>query len=186
MEVRSTWPSFSQKSMYNFWIPQNIIINSLLLTENFPGGSDGKESADPGSIPRLGRSPGEDDGYPLQYSCLKNFHRERSLVGYSPWGCKVTDTTEWLTLSHLCYIRILQYIFQSGKYCKTLNDQPGHLMYKNMNTEAREKFYPPKESKDQMQMRSVITNNIQNKYYRWTDYEKQQRKHFRSTLSSHT
>ena len=41
-----------------------------------PGGSDGKESAhnagDPGSIPRLGRSPGEGNGYPLQYSCLDN------------------------------------------------------------------------------------------------------------------
>ena len=42
----------------------------------FPGGSDGKASAcnveDPGSIPGLGRSPGEGHGYPLQYSCLGN------------------------------------------------------------------------------------------------------------------
>ena len=42
----------------------------------FPGGSDDKESAcsigDQGSIPGLGRSPGEGDGYPLQYSCLEN------------------------------------------------------------------------------------------------------------------
>ena len=41
-----------------------------------PGGSDGKESAynagDPGSIPRLGRFPGEGNGNPLQYSCLEN------------------------------------------------------------------------------------------------------------------
>ena len=40
------------------------------------GGSDGKESAcnagDPGSIPGLGRSLGEGNGYPLQYSCLRN------------------------------------------------------------------------------------------------------------------
>ena len=39
-------------------------------------GSDGKESAckveDPGSIPALGRSPGEGNGNPLQYSCLEN------------------------------------------------------------------------------------------------------------------
>ena len=44
--------------------------------KGFPGGSDGKESAhnagDPGSIPRLGRSPGEGNGYTLQYSCLRN------------------------------------------------------------------------------------------------------------------
>ena len=42
----------------------------------FPGHSDGKESAcnagDPGLIPRLGRSPGEENGYPLWYSCLEN------------------------------------------------------------------------------------------------------------------
>ena len=44
--------------------------------EVFPGGSDGKASAynvrDPGSIPRLGRSPEEGNGSPLQYSCLEN------------------------------------------------------------------------------------------------------------------
>ena len=43
---------------------------------DFPDGLDGKESADsagdPGSIPGLGRSPGEGNGYPLQYSCLEN------------------------------------------------------------------------------------------------------------------
>ena len=43
----------------------------------FPGGSDGKASAsnagDPGSIPGLGRSPGEENGNPLQYSCLENY-----------------------------------------------------------------------------------------------------------------
>ena len=43
---------------------------------HFPGGSDGEESAcnagDLGSIPGLGRSPGEGNGNPLQYSCLEN------------------------------------------------------------------------------------------------------------------
>ena len=40
------------------------------------GGSDGKESAcnavNAGSIPVLGKSPGEENGNPLQYSCLEN------------------------------------------------------------------------------------------------------------------
>ena len=44
--------------------------------DSFPGGSDGKESAcnarDPGSIPGAGKSPGEGNGNPLQYSCLEN------------------------------------------------------------------------------------------------------------------
>ena len=42
----------------------------------FPAGSDCKDSAcnagDPGSIPGLGRSPGEGTGYEIQYSCLEN------------------------------------------------------------------------------------------------------------------
>ena len=43
---------------------------------DFPGGSDGKESVckvgEPGSIPGSGISPGEGNGNPLHYSCLKN------------------------------------------------------------------------------------------------------------------
>ena len=40
---------------------------------DFPGGSDGKVSAyNPGSIPGLGRSSGEGNGNPLQYSGLEN------------------------------------------------------------------------------------------------------------------
>ena len=50
---------------------------------------------DLGSIPGLGRSPGEEKGYPLQYSGLEN--SMDSL--YSPWGYKELDTTERLSLS---------------------------------------------------------------------------------------
>ena len=70
---------------------------------NFSGHSDGKEFAcnvgDLGLIPGLGWSPGEGNGYPLQYSCLEKSHGPRSLVGYSPWGCKASDMIEQLTLS---------------------------------------------------------------------------------------
>ena len=45
-------------------------------SKDFPGSSDGKASdynvGDPGSIPGLGRSSGEGNGNPLQYSCLEN------------------------------------------------------------------------------------------------------------------
>ena len=50
-----------------------------------------------GSIPGLGRSPGGGHGNLLQYSCLENPHGQRSLAGYSPWGCKESDMTEWLS-----------------------------------------------------------------------------------------
>ena len=50
---------------------------------------------DPGSIPGEGRSPGEENGNPLQYACLENpMDGQRSLAGYSPWGCKELDMTE--------------------------------------------------------------------------------------------
>ena len=66
----------------------------------FPGGSDGKASAynagDLGSIPESGRSPGEGNGNPLQYSCLENPMDGGTWLGYSPWGHKELDTTEQL------------------------------------------------------------------------------------------
>ena len=43
------------------------------------------------SIPGLGRSPGDGNGSPLQYS---QNPIDRSLAGYSPWGCKESDVTE--------------------------------------------------------------------------------------------
>ena len=50
--------------------------NSNLLLKEVPGGSEDKVSprnvGDLGSIPGSGRSPGEGNGNPLQYSCLKN------------------------------------------------------------------------------------------------------------------
>ena len=48
-----------------------------------------------GSIPGLGRSHEEGNSNPLQYSCLEN-PMDRSLAGYSPWGCRESDTTERL------------------------------------------------------------------------------------------
>ena len=54
-------------------------------------------AGDPGSIPGSGKSPGEGNGYPLQYSCLENsMDREAWQATYSPWGLKESDTTERL------------------------------------------------------------------------------------------
>ena len=44
--------------------------------------------------PGLGRSLGGGHSNLLQYSCLENPHGQRSLVGYTPWGCKESDMTE--------------------------------------------------------------------------------------------
>ena len=63
-------------------------------------GSDGKAPAcnagDPGLMPGSGRSPGKRNSNPLQYFSPGKSHGWRSLVGYSPWGCKELDMTEGL------------------------------------------------------------------------------------------
>ena len=76
------WNSASSKSTLGIFL-------SLLTQLGFPGGSVGKESAynvgDRGSSPGLGRSPGEGNGYPLQYSCLGNpMDNGAWAEGYSP------------------------------------------------------------------------------------------------------
>ena len=85
---------FDMKCVLNFWYLY------ILIYIHFPGSSEDKASAynagDPGSIPGLGRSPGEGNGNPLQYSCLEKSHGQRSLVGYSLWGRKELDMTERL------------------------------------------------------------------------------------------
>ena len=69
----------------------------------FPGGSDGKESVcnvgDVGSIPGLGRSPGEGNSYPLQYSGLENS------MDRGAWWATVHGVPKSLTLLskfHFC------------------------------------------------------------------------------------
>ena len=63
----------------------------------FPGGTVVKNSSakagDTGLIPGLGRSPGEGNDIPLQYSCLENPRDRRAW--WALWGCKELDTTEW-------------------------------------------------------------------------------------------
>ena len=53
-----------------------MMVSGLIALTSFPGGSDGKESACSagglGLIPGLGKSLGEGNGNPLQYSCLEN------------------------------------------------------------------------------------------------------------------
>ena len=64
--------------------------------KGFPCGSAGEESAcnvgDLGSIPGLGRSPGEEKGYPLQYSDLENS------MDYTAHG--ITKSQTWLSDFH--------------------------------------------------------------------------------------
>ena len=114
---------------------------------NFPGGSDGKEPAcnvgDPGSIPGLGRSPGEGNGYyPLQYSCLENPHGQRSLVGLQSMGSQRVRH-DWATNTHthgfLRDINKCMYVCRGGRdlnkdlFCKKKKKRKNHFKQKMDN-----------------------------------------------------
>ena len=72
-------------------IPQLRVAQSGAI----PGGSGGKDSAcnagDLGSVPGLGRSPGEGDGNPLQYSCLENSIDRRTIHGVTKSRTQLRD-----------------------------------------------------------------------------------------------
>ena len=79
---------------------------TLYWIKGFPGGSDSKASAhnaeDPGSIPGLGRAPGEGNGHQLQYSCLEN-----SMDGGAWWATVHGVAKSWTRLSDFTSLHIL-------------------------------------------------------------------------------
>ena len=78
-------------------------LDDITYSESILSGSDGKESAcsaaDSGLTPGSGRSSGEEDGHPLQYSCLENPMDREIWWAYSSVGCKKSDTTAANTFS---------------------------------------------------------------------------------------
>ena len=80
----------------------------------FPGSSDGKESAcnavDQGSIPGLGGSPGEGNGYPLQYSCLE-YPRDGGAWKAAVHGVAKSQTR--LSDFTFHFVALLNYIIQA-------------------------------------------------------------------------
>ena len=76
---------------------------------------------DLGSIPRSGRPPGEGNGNALQYSCLKNPKDKRGLAGYSPWGHKELNMTEWHSMLYnvikILSLILLVFTFSLGYRC---------------------------------------------------------------------
>ena len=67
------------------------------MVKNLPANAG--DTKDAGLILGSGRSPGGRFGTLLQYSYLEN-PMDRGAVGYSPWGCKESDTTE--VTEHIC------------------------------------------------------------------------------------
>ena len=119
-----------------FWNVVTFLGNNLILLGltymvcwGFPGGSDGekKKCLQCRRIPGSGRSPREENGYLLQYSCLEN-----SMDSYSPWCHKDSDMTAWLKFSLFSLVRCDQGSFYSTvNYLPLLREDPSrnHTQY---------------------------------------------------------
>ena len=116
---------------------QNDVKCNTINRWGFRRSSVSKESVwdagDLGSIPGSGRSSGEENGNPLQYSCLGKSHGQRSLATYSPWGHKKLYMTEHAgqdvcALEKVCNLRPLRsrgFVFK-GLNITTLYSNPGN------------------------------------------------------------
>ena len=98
---------------------------------DFPGGSDGKETAchagDPGSIPGSGRVPWGRTWQPTPVFLPGELCGQRSQVGYSLWGCKGSDTTEQPTLH---FTHTLHYLpTESPGLCPPALGPPGRALH---------------------------------------------------------
>ena len=83
IDIEALKRSLDKNQLQNLWGSlQSENVSFLLQNWGFPGGSDGKESAcnagDQGLVPKSGRSPGEGNGCPLQYSCLESSKDRRA------------------------------------------------------------------------------------------------------------
>ena len=125
--IYSCYPHLASVLLWNFTLLKTISESTILTSIfplgfacyvvtfhswyrwEFPGGAlvknlpaNAGDTRDLGLIPGLERSLEVENGNPFQYSCLrKKFHGQRSMLGYSPWGCKELDMTQWLSTNHL-------------------------------------------------------------------------------------
>ena len=97
--------------LYEIMCVKLLKVGRPTIELDFRGGSDSKESAcntgDPGSVPGSGRSPGEGNGNPLQYSDLEN-----PMDGGS-WQATVHGVTKsWTRLSDFTFIEFEEMFIQ--------------------------------------------------------------------------
>ena len=103
------------------WATLTFAFTSVLL-----GGAGGKESACQcrlGFDPWVGKSPWRRKWHPTPVPLLGKSHGQRSLVGYSPWGHKESDTTEWLSTVflhhhtvHMCALPVSCLLIESNNF----------------------------------------------------------------------
>ena len=109
-------------SLGNIWDLRGQIIH---LFQGFPSGSTGKESAcnagdtgDIGLISGSGRSPDRENDNPISVFLPGKSHGQRSLVGYSPKGCKESDLSEVTEHEHNLHMLWPNMIIQKQRRLK--------------------------------------------------------------------
>ena len=126
--MASLWETLSQGiQLNNSWPTETMRKYVFSFILGFPGSSAGKESAcdagDLSSIPGSGKTPGEGNGYPLQYSCLENF-MDRGVWQATVHGVAKSRTR--LSDFHFTFFKLLslgkfvtdQYIIQGQQLLK--------------------------------------------------------------------
>ena len=119
-----SWCNFFPLKTYSKMLQTSTPLDSLKeVSGYFSSGSDGKEFAcnagDLGLIPGSGRSPGEGNESPLQYSCLENPMDRGAQRAIVP-----RVTIKWLTLSHsvvVCHAHLESFTHLYGLYIKVMH-----------------------------------------------------------------
>ena len=109
------WPTGLEKVSFHFSPKEEQC--QRMLKPPFPGDSDSKEIClqcrRPGLNPWVRKIPWRREWLPRPVFFPGEFHGQQGLVGYSPWGYKELDMTEWLTLHFTAfypYVSILHYV----------------------------------------------------------------------------
>ena len=76
-------------------------VDICIYARDFPAVSDGKECRRPRFDPWIGNISWRRICHPTAVFLPGEFHGQRSLVGYNPWGHKESDVTEWLKHTHI-------------------------------------------------------------------------------------
>ena len=137
------------------------VTEQLIGQQRNPGGSDDEDFAciagDMGSILGLGRFPWRKKWLPTPVSLPGEFHEQRSLAGYRPWGCKELDTIEQLTQA-------------CKKYLET-NENKIHQNYEIQQSSSKREVHSNKGLPEE-----TITLQINNRTLHIKELEEEKRK----------
>ena len=97
-----------QRKRFSSGSPRHLGFSLVKSILGFPGSSAGKECRRPWFDSWVGKMPWRSDGLPTPVFWPGEFHGQRSLTGYRPWGHKESDTTEHKIHLGFCFPELLE------------------------------------------------------------------------------